>query len=681
MSVVYETVVSNLGSRFFLNFKPRERQVALSPLGFETSKGTPLTFAVRVGEDSRALPFTDEETVFETVEQRITPTSVTYLARDQKLGVRAEFRFTAPFYPGDERLSTAPVVYLDVTIEPLLGNGAKPLRPDAEGTIVVRLPGSKSSGGKLLLNRAYENPAPWFQDDPEVFTPDLTGTVALAAIGEGMVTDGEIAAAFSLKGRKSASASFVFAGFAGQHVLRVMNTDYRFLYTKFWKDIDALVESAKSEREEWLSKAAFFDSLFAESSLSMCQQNLISFALQSFLANTWWAVSDEGKEWYSVWEGNCQFHSTVDVEYNLAWFYILLWPELLGKELDEWAMFVNDGIMAHDFGSTFHVWKQIYGHPMPIEENGNYLLLSHLYWRWTGDRSRLDRNYGKMLELAEYILDSDTTGNGFPNVGTANTIDDASAAVQYSKEQIYLGVKALSALTAMAAMSLAMGEEKMAERCKRRVELIRNTLESEAWLGDHYAVCLDKTAEGIEDLPDQTPSGELPGWDAYSLYTSNGLLYLLATNTPVDVDLERIKADLVNAARESMTEYGCTHSSADHSNLWVSQNLHRDYVGAYLGVDLMGMADRYWAFEVYENAQGRGGWFVDTWGANHLRFYPRGITSLGILCAYGGVRQDRVEGKFVVNPVHVPCKLPLLSQADWPAQDVPWLEYTLQDGK
>jgi xylan 1,4-beta-xylosidase len=199
-----------------------------------------------------------------------------------------------------------------------------------------------------------------------------------------------------------------------------------------------------------------------------------------------------------------------------------------------------------------------------------------------------------------------------------------------------------------------------------------------AWLDDHFAVCLDRTTKGLINpwTKQPLPEGELEGWNAYSLYTSNGLLYLLATATPLPagLDLERFRLDLVNSRRESLIEYGCTHSSADLSNIWVSQNLHRDFSGAYLGVDPGGMLERYWAFEQFENSVGRGGCFVDTYGANHLHYYPRGITSLGIFPALAGMRLDKVAGVQEFKPVRAPLRLPLLNLCDWAKEKPVFLE-------
>jgi hypothetical protein len=140
-------------------------------------------------------------------------------------------------------------------------------------------------------------------------------------------------------------------------------------------------------------------------------------------------------------------------------------------------------------------------------------------------------------------------------------------------------------------------------------------------------------------------------------------------------------SDVVSATRRALIEYGCTHSSADTSNLWVSQNLWRDFVAAYLGVDQLDMAARYWAFQLYENTVGRGGAFIDTYGWNTLNFYPRGVTSIGLLAAAAGLSVDRVSRRVALNPVRAPLRVPLLPLADWEAGAVPWLEVTLTDGE
>jgi hypothetical protein len=100
-------------------------------------------------------------------------------------------------------------------------------------------------------------------------------------------------------------------------------------------------------------------------------------------------------------------------------------------------------------------------------------------------------------------------------------------------------------------------------------------------------VCIDRIARGLKDpwTGEIMPEHELEGWDAYTLYTSNGLLYPLLVGKRCGVDWARMAEDMETATRESLIEYGCTHSSADRSNIWCRRILWRDFNGAYMGLD------------------------------------------------------------------------------------------------
>jgi hypothetical protein len=360
---------------------------------------------------------------------------------------------------------------------------------------------------------------------------------------------------------------------------------------------------------------------------------------------------------------------------------------LLELLLDEWALFeMQDEVgsyLAHDMGGELEVGQQAYHHPMPVEENANFLLMLHCVWRWTGKHELIERHSGLAKRLTAYFERSDTTGNGFPNLGTANTIDDASPAVQYSQEQTYLAVKTLCACHAAAQIADALGETDWANQCRKLVERIRKTLDEQAWLGDHYAVCLERSADGLVDAWTGKPlSGELVGWDAYSIYTANGLLYLLLSGNEPDLNYQRICTDIVNAYWQSLTEYGCTHTSADKSNVWVSQNLWRDFVAAYLGIQLPDNSPRYFALQAFMNTSGLTKGFIDTYLTNNLCFYPRGITSIGYLFALCGLQIDNVRNIVRLREKALyPCRVPLLPLADWERGIVPAVVYRFVDGQ
>jgi hypothetical protein len=261
-------------------------------------------------------------------------------------------------------------------------------------------------------------------------------------------------------------------------------------------------------------------------------------------------------------------------------------------------------------------------------------------------------------------------------------VDDASPAVQFAREQTYLAFKTLAAFRACAEMAKASKDARFAQICRKRMRLINKALAG-VWMGDHYPVCMVRSARGLKNPWTGKPLSEaqIEGFDAYTLYTGNGLLYLLMTGTDVECDEEKLRTDVVSTRAASLSEYGCTHSSVDTANLWVSQNLWRDFVAAYLGLDMLDMIDRYWAHQVFENTSGREGGFTDTYGANWLSFYPRGAAAFGIFPAGLGLRFDRTKRRITLAPVRAPMRMPILQLADWKRGRIPWVEVSLTNGR
>lgn len=701
--MLYETILSKLGSRLSLNFRPQEQAVYYSPLGRYYDGKMDLAVGVTVDGETRCLPFTTKHEHFAEVEQHLTMTSVLYRATWREKGLRLEAEFISPFYPQDEMLSTAPVFYVRLSVVPF-GQTPDSRRSGAVEVIFhqdwdFRAAGVISRGEiaeedslhremEIDLARTEIGTQSFFMPALEPMEMSLACDDLLAAEAPAVTANVE-GFTFTLEcGQEEAWVTWVCH--TPDPILEIQGEKAPFKYTQFFGSVEEVREYATAEREEILRRTRFFDSLIAEASLTAAEKDLHAFGFQSYLANSWWTVRADGWDWYSVWEGCCLFHSTVDVEYNMAPFYLLFWPRLLELEIDAWADFaltrpdVAGKYMSHDIGIRHQVSVQAYPHAMEIEENCNYLLMLHALWRVTGDEGPLRRHWALVRDLATFLHDADKNGNGFPQVGVANTIDDASPAVQFSHEQTYLAVKTAAACRATALMAQQLGDLEVAGECEAQIRRVDETLQEQAWLEDHYAVCIDR---GLTEVADPWNEGQLLtevldaegriiGWDAYSLYTSLGLLTLQMTGTPLPLAREdRLRQDIRRAAEESRGPYGCFHSSADHSNEWISMNLHRDFVAAYLGLDLITPhTGLYWNFELHNNSLwGRGGCFTDTYGGNFLHYYPRGLTSLGMLAALGGVQYDKVVGKLQVAPVRRPLRLPLVQLADWERMRVPWL--------
>ncbi|MER3474018.1 MAG: hypothetical protein C4335_08285 [Armatimonadota bacterium] len=112
------TAVSRLGSRFTLVFEPYAKHVLHSALGRWIDLPLELTIGVQTeAGEVLALPFTREGTPFDAVEQELQMCGVRYTAHSVKYGIRATLEVTAPFYPHDVLLSTAPVFYFTLTVQ------------------------------------------------------------------------------------------------------------------------------------------------------------------------------------------------------------------------------------------------------------------------------------------------------------------------------------------------------------------------------------------------------------------------------------------------------------------------------------------------------------------------------------------------------------------------------------
>lgn len=688
---VMESIIGIFGSRFEFNFRPREGKIDQSGLGRFYDEPLDFALGIDVEGDSEALPFTKKHKHFPSTFMAQTMNTISYSGTSAEFLAQVRVTFNAHFYPKDEALSTLPVFLIDIEIRKA---PTRIFAGDIDGKVFLRiarkdtLVDGSASGGCTLSYKAdglqVHDEIVVIGSDKKPIMPKVEGSVATI-----------LDVPYSVNEQWVHVATIFWASHVAGPVLDTKRGKVEFAYARRFKSASEVVKHAIANEDVIRKKSALFDKIFLDPAIGKTRANFLAFAHQSFVQNAWLGYLPDGRQWYSSWEGSCQFHSTIDVEYNQAWWYYCFWPELAELLLDEWSEFTETNklgltYMCHDMGSKRQVLKQDYPHPMEVEENANYLLLLLMQWKLTGKAAIVTSKKALIGKIVDHLIGVALTGSGFPTEGTANTIDDASPAIQYAREQTYLGVKTSCALQAAAALAKPLDDMTLENRCKAHVSLIRKTLDERAWIGDHYAVCIDKNAKGLNDdghifTPKPSRDGLIEGWDAYTLYTSNGMLYLLAIGLLPDLDLQRIKIDMEAAWRASLGEYGNFHSSTDHSNAWLSQNMHRDFIGMYLGL-LIDQFDRYWNFQAWENSGGRGGCFVDTYGQNHLRYYPRGATGFGWFFAMAGASVDKSDPSIpvvTIRPRIAPATVPLVQFVDWAAElpSVPVLRSWLDAGQ
>ncbi len=684
-----------LGSRFNLVFDPHEGCLYHNAYGGFRERPLDLVVGVRTPEGKVwALPFTRREAHFPFVEQFSALTTITYRAVHPELRVELTVRVRAPFYPREARISTAPLHYVDIEVRPLKKfRWEEAEAPLAAGEIVFDLAARGVEFARCEDGFSYAFAS---TSAPGGERPALTRRVQSWVEGEDAEPAGHcgLRRAFDLS-EGPARLALTWSAWDDEPVLQVHGEATPFKYVQLFKGRRQMRAWARRAREEIERRCDFLDALVADWSLGVDAANMAALALHSFLVDTWWTTRKDG-DWFSVWEGSCFYHSTIDVEYNGALLYLALWPELLGMLLEEWAEFERPGqqtlgpegegtgFLTHDMGSHHVVGEQAYPHAMEVEENANYLLLLAAWAFVTGELAPARKKLPLCRRLAEFIVKADSDGNGIPDRGVANTIDDAGAAMQFGREQVYLAVKTQSALWALAELEQACeAKGSQAERWRAHTSKSIKYLEDEAWLGDHYAVTLTRTTEGLTDpwTGEELPPGELVGWDAYSIYTANGLLHLLLAGLKTPRwKMNRFARDLERAAAATMTPYGCRHSSAGGATVWFSQNMWRDYVAAYFGIDLLNNAERYWDYQLTTGHNWRSSLYYDTTESNNLSFYPRGVTVFGMPLAAAGMRLNRADGQLMLSPIRPTLRVPLLPLVDWEAMRAPVLTVRQRDG-
>ncbi|MEM9788967.1 MAG: DUF4965 domain-containing protein [Planctomycetota bacterium] len=730
--------IARLGSRFGLVFDPYGRRVMHSAMGRFLDE--PLDLAVGLVEPDgveRVFPFTRDGELLKNCEMFERINSITYRGYSERWRLRLELNLHATFYPQHEPVSTMPVIFVEVRVNPtgrVRWYAAKGEPPD-EVELFVRLGrqdtriepwvDGQSRPGLAMRYDAALTPAlaemhavgdsveVAAEADARAAGPKVTAEERLVSLNEGATShalpDGAAEMRLTLPlteegsgtkwrmvwGAHVADRVLFFANGEGLHqdaplTAKDATRGGRFRYARQWDSVEAVVTEAILVRDDALALSRRFEKLLEQAPIRGAQRHLLNQSFQAFLGNTWWVDRpiDEGRTrpWFSAWEGNCFFHATVDVEFNQSLMYLALWPELLAMQFGQWAAFATahepsgGAVISHDVGHGPYVFGQAYPHPMEVEENSSFLLMLQAYTRWTGDRSPARRHAALIQRLVDYLQWTDLGGTGYPTRGVANTIDDAYPATQYGRKQTYLGVKRAAALSAAADLIRLIDAEVSSAEIDALADDAIEQIERMSWLSDHYAVVADRSAVGITDpwTGDPLTVDELPGWDAYSIYTGHGLLLQQMVGRPALIDPARLRIDLRNAMRETASRYGCGHSSYEPENVWVSQNLWRDHLAGYLGVAVpQGQAEAYWDLQVMSNTFDQSYGYIDTYVNNMLSYYPRGVAAFGYLLAGPRLVIDRLapgerSAYITVDPERgASARWPLLPLADWRAGKVP----------
>ena len=688
MGELYNSLIACFGTRFTVGLMPAARRYRVFPLGsfhyFDWQKGQTVGISIgscpqivssetaRIGlhcqDVTRVLPFGPGET-FSQMTQQITPLRTVIQALDPRLPLEAEFRFCNAFYPQSFEFSCAPAYTLEIEVT---NRSSQPAEVEAFFGLPLRDAEVLPEGLRAMLPL----------DFPEGI--DHTGIEGLTfeqvIAGEGAFVDlsGEtplLRIPLTLQAGESQTLRFYHAGYIAQPTLNQQGQYLKFGYTTLWRDTVEVLDWWRQHGAEIARKSALFESTVLDAQVAPELKALLAAAFKGLASNAWWAE----KDWFSVMEIGA-YHSTLDVDTQLALFFFQYWPDLVRRMLNQWAAYYQpgSGYMAHDLGQHLEATGNRYGGPgsaMKVEENCNYLILLQHYWRATGDSGVLEDKRQIVGELVDFLLAADTSGSGLPNRYADNTNDWGSGLIRASEEQSYHGLRLLVVWHGLAQMAEYFGDEALARHCDEQIKRINRTL-AQGWLGDHYPISLADPAS----------------FQHYSMWTTHGLLYALRSGMPLDANVERLRIDLISSTRRTMREHGCVHSTVDHRG-WLTQNLWRDCIAAYLGIDLSHNLRRYLGhgeYVSYEDttilevanelmvvpgATADHRYAGETHSFPMVDGHPRPACGFGLLYALAGVQYDALEQRQSFRPAAFPLRIALTHMADWAQERVPWISF------
>lgn len=695
--------VAVLGSRHGLIINPSERRVSMLRFDrFAEQKRFGLRAGLRIGGREFVLPLGPGGEDFTFLDQQATPCSVVLTGMCALAGLRVRLTLVHPFRPRDGDFSTTPVIGLRLDASRIPGQfrWSPPSIAADEAELFLEVVDAADPGllreatpaviapyGADAVDLSFDSSrTPWKPltpakpgDAPGVFARQHDRLLAPGAqrVGTTFVQRFTVATGGRLD---AAWCTWTADGLCINGVNRSPD------YTRRFASLDAVADWARHRLPELFANAARVDGLIAANDAGVAVNRLLAQTLHAWLVNTWWMV-----DWFSVWEGNCYFHSTVDVEYTQAPFYLCLWPELLALEIDQWTRFAKDGagclgpvgagtaFLSHDYGGTLDVDRQSYPHDMEVEETANWIILLVLHWRRTGDDTLLRRHPATLRRFLAFLVAA-SDADGVPERGVANTIDDGAPAVQFGRKQTYLAAKALGAWTAAGLALAHLGETVAAADATTRAQRLRVVIERNAWQGDHYAVLIEKGGEIINPWTKARENlAAIPGWDAAHIYTPNTQALFDLIGLDLGLDPAHVAQDLAVAARRCLHRYGCSHSDyvpevigpaqaglagASTAPGWVSMNMLRDLAALYRGVDLRDLPNRYWEWQTTANSQEEK-LFFETFHGNDLHYYPRGVAVWGWFDALAGRSLDRVAGQRRERPAWPGLRAPDLLAQSW----------------
>ena len=551
---------SRWGSRLTLNLNFSEHSIETGNLGmdvchnskvnYEKQKLQQLKFYIKSGgSEEEGFYFSKLDSYLANQELSIGLTSIKLIGvHSSELMVDFEIRSPITYAPELEnndkiKILNSPFFYIEFTIE----NISK-IKQNVESFIAFDLDG-------LLINEDI------YYDDKGINNIDkgkkeLVLRSLQKKIDEYYIDDKKKFKGFSskmaLKPGEKLQYKYIYAGFTDGYVLlnkfdKKKPKKLKFYYTKFFVNIEQVLNYAESKHEIIIQESNEFEKLLSSYKASSEKKMLIAIAFRTFLSNTWLVISDSQDSEYYVWQGCKAMNSSIDIAMEV---------ELLSKlfhwnfklQLQESKKFVtiyeNNGFVYLKSNMGFD--QSISGefsnkNIIPVEDNSNFTILLYWYYFISKDKEFLKDFYDTAFRLLIANKKRGFRNRGIANIDTATTYY-LSETLYNSPLNTYLGIKECVAYIMGSKLSEIVGQHENKKILQNEAEKILDTLEY--------------TKEKYEYIPVSFDTS-YPGWDQRTIATADPLLYVAMTNlndSIIENIVKLIKSEFDN------TYYTCTRN-------------------------------------------------------------------------------------------------------------------------
>lgn len=180
--------------------------------------------------------------------------------------------------------------------------------------------------------------------------------------------------------------------------------------------------------------------------------------------------------------------NTVDLTYPSAPLYLIYNTELMKGMLTPIFHYSESGrwnkpYPAHDLGTYPVANGQLYGEDMPIEENGNMILVTTAISRIEGNADFAAKHWTTLTTWANYLIE-----NGLDPENQLCTDDFAG----HLAHNANLSAKAIMAIAGYGEMARMLGKEDIASKYIETSRRLAVEWEKMAFDGDHYRLAFDK---------------------------------------------------------------------------------------------------------------------------------------------------------------------------------------------